>query len=542
MGQSARPAPKAAINQVQGRNAWFALLIGLLACLPFLAAAKFGFVAWDDDIGLENNPAWRGIGVEQLRWMFTTFTLGHWQPLSWLSFGVEYALWGVDPARMHVLNIALHGLNAALFFLLALRILGKRRGSWAAMFAALFFALHPLRVESAAWITERAHLLATSLALASVLAWLKSAESTSRKRWRLVSIALFALSLMSKAWGMTLPFVLVILDLSASDEGRARTSAPRLALQQLRDKAAFFVLASAAMVVELLAKRGQVDVASLAEHGFVARAGQAGATVFLFVAKTIWPVGLSPIYEFRPGIDWSAVLAAIGVLALSALLFAARERHRGLFNAWIACLVLLAPVCGIAQSGLQRFADRYTYAAAMALALCVGVGLARLVEFSAVRRARWIGLALIVVLFVGESIASARQTEYWRDSETLWRRAVAIDPRSFIGWHNLATTLHRAERKQESAQAERTSIEIEPGIRSRDARFHLGQLEWVLGDRERAKQTWSEALRLDPADLTYLDWLASTQPSDAARQALWSLALEASPNNPEIQSRMYGVR
>jgi tetratricopeptide (TPR) repeat protein len=406
------------------------------------------------------------------------------------------------------------------------------------VFAALFFALHPLRVESAAWITERAHLLATSLALASVLAWLKGRESAAPGRWRIVSITLFALSLMSKAWGMTLPLVLVILDLASSREEPTRVSALRLALGQLRDKAAFFVLALSAVVIELLAKRGQVDVASLAEHGLLARAGQAGATIFSFFAKTIWPVELSPFYEFRPGIVWSGVLALSGALALSVLLFISRASHRGLFSAWLACLVLLAPVCGIAQSGLQRFADRYTYAAAMALALCVGVGLAKLVEFTAVRRAPWIGMALVVALFVGESIASARQTEYWRDSESLWRRVVALDPGSFIGWHNLATTLHRAGRKPEAAEAERASIRIEPGVRSRDARFHLGHLEWMLGERERAKQTWSEALKLDPGDLTYLDWLASTQPTAEAKESLWRLALEASPGNPAILSRL----
>ncbi len=381
-------------------------------------------------------------------------------------------------------------------------------------------------------------MLATCFALASVHAWLGSASSTSHSRWRLVSLALFALSLMSKAWGITLPFILVILDSLPNGARRSEESVARFALRHLRDKAAFFVLAGAAVLVELLAKQGHVDVAGFVEHGLVARASQAGMVVFMFLAKTIWPVGLSPLYEFRAGVDLLAVLATLGVLALTTALFIGRKRLPGAFHAWLAGLVLLAPVSGLAQAGLQRFADRYTYAAAMALSLCVGVALAKAVEFTSRRRVRWLGFAFAASLFLAQSVASARQVEFWRDSETLWRRVVAVDPRSFIGWHNLATTLHRGGRKEEAAEAERTSIEIEPGARSRDARFHLGQLEWVLGDRERARQTWSEALRLNPADLTYLDWLASTQPSDAARRSLWSLALEASPNNPSIESRL----
>lgn len=519
-----------------GRKALLAIVVSCLACLPFLASTGFGFVAWDDDVGLENNLLWRGLGTEQLRWMFTTFTLGHWQPLAWLSFGMEHALWGLDPRRMHGLNVALHGLNAALLFLVAFRVLPEPARPRAALIAALLFALHPLRVESVAWITERAHLLATAFALACVLAWLRGAHATHSRRWRLLAIVLFALSLMSKAWGISLPLVLVILDWPSAAQ-RAPGSLAKQALRQVHDKAAFFLLALAAVSIELLAKQAQVELASFAQHGIASRASQVGLVVYEFLAKTLWPVGLSPLYEFRPGIEPLGLLALLVACAASVALFRGGGRMSAAFRAWLAGLVLLAPVSGIAQAGLQQFADRYTYLAAMPLALLAGVGIARALERAALRSARWAGWACVLALLATLAVASTRQVEVWRDSTGLWRRVVEVDPRSFIGWHNLGTTLHRAGQTDQAMEAERRSLELEPGIRNRDAWFHLGQLELLYGDRARARQAWRAALELDPADLRYLDWLASTQPSDEARRALWDFALEAAPDNAALADR-----
>jgi tetratricopeptide (TPR) repeat protein len=522
------------------REAWITLLVFALACLPFLKAVTFGFVAWDDDIGIENNLAWRGIGPEQLHWMFTTFTLGHWQPLAWLSFGIEHTLWGVDPERMHALNVLLHGLNAALFYLLAVRLLGPAVPVLAPVFAALFFAVHPLRVEAAAWITERAHLLSTSFALGSVLAWMKSTAAAGSRRWRFVSFALFALSLMTKAWGISLPFVLVILDVGWKRVNSGSERFTTLALQQLRDKAAFFLLAIAAVAIELVAKTGNGEFASFAQHGLVARVSQAGLVVFLCFARTLWPVGLSPLYEFRPGLELTGAIAFFGALALTVVLYLGRQRFRAALCIWLACLALLAPVSGIAQWGLQQSADRYTYLAAMPLSLFAGAGLARATALTSSSIVRWSCRALAGVILFTAAFASARQVEVWRDSKTLWDRVVEMDPSSFIGWHNVSITLHRSGQPREAANAERKSVQLEPGIRNRDSWFHLGQLEWLCGDRERAAQAWRTALTLDPADLVYLDWLASTQPSQAQRRALWQLASEAAPDNQRVASRLSG--
>ncbi|MBK8177414.1 MAG: tetratricopeptide repeat protein [Planctomycetes bacterium] len=506
------------------------LLVFLLACLPFLPVAGFGFVAWDDDLGLANNPSWRGLGAEQLRWMFTTFTLGHWQPLAWMSFGLEHELWGLRPERMHQINFGLHGLNAVLFFLVARRVLLALPG---ALFAALFFALHPLRVEAAAWIIERGHLLATALLLLSLLAWLRARASPAGRSWRALSLALFVLSLLSKAWGIALPAVLWILqDGLDRREGARPPWRSKLALWP------FVLIAAASLAFELLAKPGNVDVPSLQEHGLLGRLVQAGVSVFQFVAHTCWPAGLSPLYEFRPGFDGGDVVRALAVLFATAACCLARRRFPGSLHAWAGCLVLLLPVSGLLQSGLQGSADRYTYLAAMPCAIWLGALFGRLW----VGRVRPVVASLAALWLCALAVVSAGQVQVWRDSESLWRRVVLVDPESFIGWHNLGTTLHAEGRPLEALECERRSVELEPGPRNRDSRFHLGQLELIYGDRERAKAAWRVAIEQDPGDLRYLEWLDSQQANGAARRALWSLALESSPNNLLVRSKLEATR
>src|SRR5207247_358874 len=212
----------AAVDRRRALAAWMVpagIALVVIAC--FLPTLRNDFVLWDDDLNFTDNPSYRGLSWPHLRWMFTTVLGGHYQPLSWVTLGLDYTLWGLDPTGYHLTSLLLHAANAVLCYRLVRALLARAfdrasaPGPAAAAAGALFFAIHPLRVESVAWASERRDVLSGLFYLATVLAYVRmaAAERTGgARRWYLVSLACFVLSLLSKAWGMTLPIVLVLLD------------------------------------------------------------------------------------------------------------------------------------------------------------------------------------------------------------------------------------------------------------------------------------------------------------------------------------------
>src|SRR2546421_6839236 len=205
--------------------------IAVITVAVFAPALWYGFVLWDDDRNLLSNPHYRGLGWGQARWAFTSAVMGHWIPVTWLTFGLDYALWGMNAFGYHLTNVLLHAANGVLVYVLALRLLqltltAARPGPVrvGAVVAALFFAVHPLRVESVAWVTERRDVLSALFYLLTVLAYLKAcaADGPSRRRWRLASIGAYALGLLSKSLIMSLPLVLLVLDVYPLRRARGR--------------------------------------------------------------------------------------------------------------------------------------------------------------------------------------------------------------------------------------------------------------------------------------------------------------------------------
>jgi hypothetical protein len=207
-------------------DSWIAFLVALVTFAVFFPALRNEFVNWDDYELLVNNPHYRGLGWEQVRWMFSTFHTGHYQPLSWMTFALDYLIWGMEPFGYHLTNLVLHAANAALFYFLVLRLLSLALSQppsapdlglrTAAGFAALFFSIHPLRVESVAWATERRDVLSGLFFLATILCYLQamtySNDPSHHARWRNKALIVYGLSLLSKASGVTLPVVLLVLD------------------------------------------------------------------------------------------------------------------------------------------------------------------------------------------------------------------------------------------------------------------------------------------------------------------------------------------
>src|SRR5262244_1665110 len=388
----ARPAPTHTLSNDLSR--WLApavlVLVTAVAYLPTLAN---GFVNFDDIENFLNNRAYRGLGWTQLRWMFTTWNLGGLIPLSWITLGFDYVIWGMDPAGYHLTSVVLHVLGALVFYFILLRLLrvALEPGSGedttlrlAALVGALLFSVHPLRVESVAWITERRDVLSGLFTFLSVLAYLRAWDARTgerlERRWYLASLAFFACALLSKAMAVTLPVVLVLLDVYPLRRLRAysRGGLRVLARNLLVEKLPFGFLALACVVVTVLVARSNDAMAALERWSLLDRLFLAVHSAAFYLWKTIAPVNLSIMYEVPERLDyaaWPFVAAWISVIAISAGCLALARRFPALLIAWAAYLVMLAPVSGLVQAGWQMTADRYSYMpclgwAALAVASC----------------------------------------------------------------------------------------------------------------------------------------------------------------------------
>jgi hypothetical protein len=354
------------------------LAVAALAPLPFLGALDGGFLAFDDRPNLLATEAWRGLGPEAWRHAFTSLHGGHWQPLAWLSFGVDHARAGLDASAYHATNLVLHAAAALAAYFLLLEILraagrsadGTARPTdvatrFGAAAGALLFAVHPLRVESVAWITERRDLVAAVPLLAAVALWLRSfdpsLDAARARTLRRGALVLHGVSLLGKAWGVTLPAVLLALDLFPL---RRFGAVPAGAL--LREKAGFLALALGAAIVAPLAQAEAGALRALDDLGPLDRAALAARGLAYYASATLLPVGLAPLHEIPRPFDVAAprfLASAVAVAIAAAAAFALRRRRPEIPAALACYAAVLAPVLGLFQSGPQEVADRYAYLA-----------------------------------------------------------------------------------------------------------------------------------------------------------------------------------
>jgi hypothetical protein len=343
------------------------LFVAVLTLAAFFPALSNGFVNWDDDKILYDNPLYRGLGWDRLSWMFTTFLMGHYQPLSWLTFAIDYLLWGMDPFGYHLTNVLLHTANAVLFYFISRRLLGAALSvsagaenwqlNFSAGFAALLFAIHPLRVESVAWATERRDVLSGLFYFTTIYFYLRTVESvqpSTRRRWLGVTVAAYLLSLLSKATAIALPVVLLVLDIYPL---RRLTGSPLNWLKResravLYEKLPFVILAIG--FAALLAQQITGALKPLEQFGVISRVFQAGFALMFYLGKTLWPIGLAPIYELPIDVGswfWLFVLSGVATVALTIALYITEATLAGGFR----LLGLLSCRLG---SGNRRGAER----------------------------------------------------------------------------------------------------------------------------------------------------------------------------------------
>lgn len=432
------------------------LLIALATFIVFSPALWNQFVDWDDQVNFLTNQEYRGLGWTNLKWMFTTFLMGQWIPLTWMTLGLDYTLWGMKAGGYHLTNLLLHATNAALFCLVARRLLARVAAAFtgatltaSSAAAALFFALHPLRAESVAWVTERRDLLSGFFFLLTMLAYLRArdAERASARRWTSLSVACYALACLSKSMVVTLPVILLLIDVYPLRRLSLREWRTPAARALVVEKAPYFGLAALTAAMAVWAQHANHYLTSLEQLSIVDRGPLALYSIGFYASKTLLPLGLSPLYELPARIhplEPRFALSALAVVAVSVVVIA--RRWMAPAAVWAAYILSVAPISGILHNGHQLAHDRYSYLSCLPLALLFGSGVAAALVAVRTRVIRphlaRVAVATSAAWLIGLSLMTWHQVKVWRDNDTLWRYALDADPECDICHSNLGVSLY----------------------------------------------------------------------------------------------------
>ena len=502
------PRPAAAAAPARSGRAPAVALLGLLA-VTFAAYAPVlahGFVEWDDPFYVTANPhVLGGLTAGGIAWAFTSTQLANWHPLTWMSHMLDVSLYGLAPWGHHLTSLLLHLANTLLLFV-ALRRL--TRAPWPSLAVAALFALHPLHVESVAWVSERKDVLSTACWFGALWAYARFVERPGAPRYALVA-ACFVLGLLAKPMVVTLPLTLLLLDLWPLRRARGGLAA---VWPLVVEKLPLLALSLAATVTAWVAQRsfGAVTDTPVATRLATAVLGTAG-----YLAKMAWPVHLAAFYPWRPHPPAAEVAASAAVLALvTAAAWLGRSRAYVPVG-WLWYLVTLAPVSGLVRIGQQQMADRYTYVPSVGVFVMLAGGAADVVARMP-SRARAPAATAALLLAAALVQGTWRQVATWRDGVTLWEHAIAVGGSSTVSQTNLGVALEKEGRYDEAAGHLAEAVRLEP----RNARAHvdLADVEFARGRYAEAAQSFERALELDPGDSVTRQSLAMTHYNLANRE------------------------
>ncbi len=360
-------------------------IVVALICLTLLAYVplwRSGFINYDDpDYVTENAHVTAGLHADSVRWAFTTFQAGNWHPLTWLSHMLDCQVWGMNPLPHHFTNLALHIANTLLLFVLMRRMTGAR---WTSGLVAAVFAIHPMHVESVAWIAERKDVLCGLFWMLSMLIYVRYAETNNtpaQRKFYVLTLGCFVLGLLSKPMIVTLPFVLLLMDYWPLRRLN-HLSWRRCALE----KVPFVALSAIVSVITVMAQNKAGAVRDFGALPLATRLENAAVAIFRYIYKLLWPVDLAVLYPYEKWPATTIFAAVIGFLAVVLLTLVVRKRYPWLAFGWFWFVVSLLPVVGIVQVGVQSIADRYTYIPSIGLFIAASMASAELLKrFSSLR-------------------------------------------------------------------------------------------------------------------------------------------------------------
>jgi Flp pilus assembly protein TadD len=485
------------MKRTQNVKYYVAASIGLATFIIYLTALRNGFVNWDDDLFVLDNYHIRSFNAAFFKWSFLDFYEANWHPLTWISHAVDYAIWGLNPLGHHLTSILLHAANTFLVAFLVMRLLEafkertleskqpsfltERLTLTAAGVTGLLFGLHPLHVESVAWVAERKDVLCALFFLLSVLTYTnyarsmadgearKTAASPFMNRAYLLTAGFFILALLSKPMAVTLPLVLLILDWHPFGRVRSlKTFWPAFV-----EKLPFFALSLASSILTVLAQRAEGSLSSIEIIPLSIRVLVGSQALIAYLGKMIVPLNLSPYYPYPRDVSFlsSEYLLTIAlVIGLTAVCFVTVKKQKVWLAAWGYYVVTLLPVLGIVQVGSQSMADRYTYLPSLGPFLIGGLAAAWIFEkVNTVRRygqvIKIISAGAVSLILVAVPYLTYKQIKIWDNGVRLWDYAIATEPESAaFAYYNRAVIFYKMGQLDKAIKDFDRSIYLDPSF------------------------------------------------------------------------------
>ena len=525
----------------------------LVPCVwvAFSPVLKNGFVDWDDQKWIVENYSFRGLGWEQFHFAFTSSVGGVYKPLGWLLQSLTYEFFGLDPHGYHLVSLLFHLANVVILHLLCVSLVARampqaqeRLGAalgWLCAVPVLFYAVHPLRVEPVAWAICQAYLPGVTFSLLATLAYLRAHPSSGvfNRSWMILTSLLIVLAVLFHGSAVIVPFVFLILD--AYPLRRLALDRP-LSWPALRtallDKTPILAFCLAFAALASAAKSSGVDPELTTQHVLIARVAQASFGACFYLAKTVWPFGLTAFYPRPERGDFQTPLFAAcfaGVVLAAAAALWQRKKRPWLLAALAAYVVIASPYLGLARVGVTLASDRYSYAPMMAWVVLAGAGLCKLAEHRPSRKVLLATVAGALVAACGLTVLCSAQCRVWDSSEHLWSHALDHANWSPELHHYMGTAL------AESGKVDRADAELREALRLRphffDATYDLGVLLDRRGETDAAIACLREAMELQPADprasVTLGGVLAHQGHLDEA-VATYREALRSHPNDADL--------
>jgi len=477
------------------KNIIICLFLASLTVLFYWGLTDHQFISIDDHVYiLDNTHVQSGLNRESVRWAFTTTRAEFWHPLTWLSYMLDTQLFGVNPGGYLFTNLLLHVLNSLLLFLILQKMTGA---TWQSAFVAALFALHPLHVESVAWIAERKDVLSALFWMLTMGFYVHYAERPGPLRYLMVCL-LYVLGLMAKPMLVTLPFVLILLDAWPLERLNLRTSPKAFSFSFFRllaEKVPLLILAAAASVMALVAQKRGGGLVSSDLYPIYERIANAIVSYAVYIGKTIWPSKLAVFYPFPK--DFSAILITGSLLVLiiiSVLAIRWTRQYPFFIFGWLWFLGTLFPVIGLVKIGDFAMADRYTYIPLIGLFIIIAWGIPEICANFRFKKSILSGAAIITL--VGLSLVTMSQVRHWAHSIALFKHALRVTENNFFAHFALGRVYARQGRSDLSIAYFKEAVQINPQI----AALHsdLGRALATRGKFKKAIQKLNDALEVNP--------------------------------------------
>lgn len=447
----------------------------------------FEFINFDDVIYITENPMIQsGISLNGLYWSFGSKYFGLWNPLVWLSFMVDHQLYGLQAGGYHVTNLILHILSTLLLFWLFCRMTGA---VWKSAFIAAFFALHPLHVESVAWVSERKDVLSAFFWMLTLCFYVYYTEKPAIKRYLLILVS-FVLALLSKPMVITLPVIMILLDYWPLK--RFESQKGNLFLWQLKEKLPFFVLSAVLVVVTLYTPGGQDAFTKSIPLG--SRLANAPVAFMTYLLRTFWPHNMAIFYPFVEQIPvWKIAGTFLLIVIISATVIIMAKRLPYLFTGWLWFLIIIIPVIGITQIGDFAMTDRYHYLPSIGIAIMLAWGIPPLIKSEQIRNWFLLPTGIGALLFL--AFLAWQQCGHWKNSIDLWQHALHVTDNNYMAHNNLASALLEKGETQQAMDHYQKAVEINhyPA-----AYYNAGVIYYRLGQFPQAIEKFKQAIHEQP--------------------------------------------